>query len=211
MPISPRGQGRGLAELLVLISIVLFVASVALAAGVFLYGQFLESSARSKINQLERAKAAFEPSLIHELSRLDDRMRTAGDILGRHIAPSVFFKMLELTTISTVAYTSLDFNSDREDMTIAMDGVAASVNSIALQADLFSKGGVVTSPIFSNIDRKLDGVHFTLSALVNPAAITYVQAVSGATPSGSMAPSVNLSPFVGSSSETVPEGESAGP
>lgn len=171
-----RGRGTGLADLFVLLAIVLFVASAALAAGVFLYQQYLQSSATSKVNQLERAKAAFEPSLIHELTRLDDRMRGAGDVLGRHLAPSAFFRMLEQTTIASISFTSLDFEAtDASHMTIKMDGVAGSVNAIALQADLFSKGGMVTSPIFSNIDRESDGVHFKFAALLNPAALNYVQ------------------------------------
>jgi hypothetical protein len=179
---APRGvPGRGLAELLTLIALVLFVASAALAIGVFLYSQYLQSNASSKVDQLERARAAFEPSLINELTRLDDRMRAAGEVLGGHIAPSAFFRMLEQTTIQTVAFTSLDFEAtDDERMNITMEGVAESVNAIALQADLFSKGGMVTSPIFSNINREFDGVHFDLSALLDPVAINYLQYVAGA-------------------------------
>lgn len=181
-PSSPRAPGRqkGIADLLTLLSIVLFVASVALAAGMFLYKEYLRSSSTSKVSQLERAKAAFEPSLIHELTRLDDRMRSAGDVLGGHISPMAFFRMLEQTTIASIAYTSLDFEAtDAQHMSVKMDGVAGSVNAIALQADLFAKVGMITSPIFSNINREPDGIHFDLSALVNPAAINYVQLVAG--------------------------------
>src|SRR3989344_4067775 len=86
-----RERGSGLADLLTLVAIVLFVASGALAVGVFLYQQYLETSTTSKLDQLQRAQAAFEPSLIQQLTRLDDRMRAAGQILGTHIAPSAFF------------------------------------------------------------------------------------------------------------------------
>ncbi|MBI4133642.1 hypothetical protein HY478_03440 [Candidatus Uhrbacteria bacterium] len=175
-----HARGKGMGDLLVLLSIVLFVASSALAAGVFLYGEYLKSSASSKLSQLERAKAAFEPSLIHELSRLDDRMRGAGDVLGRHVSLSAFFNMLEATTIETISFNSLRFEAaDLQRINLRMDGVAASVNSIALQADLFSKGGMIASPIFSNIDREADGVHFSLSATINPSAINYAQLVNG--------------------------------
>lgn len=206
---SRRGSGVGMKELFALISLVLFVASVALAAGVFLYGEYLSSSARSKVDQLERAKQAFEPNLIHELSRLDDRMRAASEVLGRHLALSTFFKMLEQTTITTLGYASLDFESDGQHMTIKMDGVAASVNSIALQADLFSKGGMIASPIFSNIDRKSDGVHFSLSALLNPVAVSYAQLASegteGVPDARSEVPGVqNPSPFQGGALEVSP-------
>lgn len=176
MTSQPRSRGRGASELFSLVTLVLFVASAALAAGVFLYGEYLRASETSKVDQLERARAAFEPSLIHELTRLDDRMRAAGDVLGKHIAPTALFKMLEQTTITTVAFSSLDFEmSDAQHMQVEMAGVAASVNSIALQADLFAKGGMIVSPIFSDIDRRPDGVHFSLTAQINPAAVNYAQ------------------------------------
>ena len=174
-------RGGGILDLVALISIVLFVASGALAGGVFLYKQYLETSSASKLDQLQRAQAAFEPSLIQQLTRLDDRMRAAGQILGSHIAPSAFFNMLASTTITTVAFNTFSFQAtDPQHMTIRMDGVADSVNSVALQADLFSKGGMITSPIFSNIDREQDGVHLSLSGLMNPHSINYVQLASGA-------------------------------
>lgn len=173
---AQRAHASGMKELFMLISIVLFIASAALAAGTFLYEQYLTTSAASKIDQLTRAEAAFEPSLIHELTRLDDRMRSAGDILERHIAPTAFFSMLEQSTIATVAFRTLNFNAKEPlNMKIEMDGVASSVNAIALQADVFAKGGVVTSPIFSDIDRQPDGIHFSLSALVNPETINFAQ------------------------------------
>jgi hypothetical protein len=175
-----RGHRGGLADIFLLVSAVLFVASVALAVSVFLYQQYLQSSGASKIDQLERAKAAFEPSLIQELTRVDDRMRAAGEILGSHTALSALFRMLEATTITTVAFRSFDFEAaDAGHMSVKMDGIADSVNSIALQADLFSKGAMITNPIFSNINREVDGVHFSLSGLVDPAAINYAQIVSG--------------------------------
>jgi len=175
-----RVRRGGLADLFILIAVVFLVASVALAVAVFLYQQYLQSSGTSKVDQLERAKTAFEPSLIQELTRVDDRMRAAGEILGGHIAPSALFRMLEATTITTVAFRSLNFEAaDAGNLSVKMDGIADSVNSIALQADLFSKGTMITNPIFSNINRETDGVHFNLSALVNPAAINYAQVASG--------------------------------
>lgn len=183
-PGVPKAAG-GIGELLTLIALVLFVASAALGIGVFLYDQYLATSSTSKLDQLQRAKAAFEPSLILELTRLDDRMSSAGHLLGSHVGPSAFFHSLEQATLETVAFKTLEFNAnDPLKMSIKMAGVARSVNSIALQADLFSKNGVITSPIFSDIDRNIDGVHFNLTALVNPSAINYVREISNAQTAG---------------------------
>lgn len=187
-----RKGGGGLNDLLLLCAIVLFVASTALAAGVFLYGQFLATESSSKLAQLERAKAAFQPALVQELTRLDDRMHAADRILGAHIAPTAFFKALEEATLKTVSFRMLELEApDTQHINIKMVGIAQSVNSIALQADLFSKSGVIVSPIFSGITRQSDGIHFNLSAVVNPASINYagvVRSASGASLQNQVAP-----------------------
>lgn len=168
----------GFADLLILISVILLVASLTLAAGVFLYLQFLQTSIASKLEQLERAKEAFEPSLIQELTRLDDRMRAADSILRGHTAPSLFFHILEQLTLTTVSFSSLTFQAvDSKNISLAMKGIAVSVNSIALQADLLSKNGTISSPIFSNIDRRNDGVHFDMTAVINPQALRYANTI----------------------------------
>lgn len=175
-PVPRLRSGGGLAEVGLLVSIILLVASAALAGAVFLYGQYVQTSEDSKVEQLQRAKAAFEPSLIAQLTRLDDRMRAADIILGSHIAPTEFFAALQQSTLATVAFQTLDFQAgDTQRMSIKMSGIAEAVNSIALQADLFSKNGVITNPIFSDISRQTDGVHFSLNAVVNPAAINFVR------------------------------------
>ncbi|KKW19931.1 MAG: hypothetical protein UY63_C0004G0016 [Parcubacteria group bacterium GW2011_GWA2_51_10] len=173
-----RESGGGLSDFLSLVGLVLVVASVVLAIGVFLYQQFLDESKESRLKQLKHAKEQFQPTLILEMTRLDDRMEAAETILANHPAPSTFFHMLEQVTLSTVSFRSLAFEVvDAQTITIKMDGIAKSVNAVALQADLFSKNGVITSPIFSNIDRQQDGVHFSLTANINPAAIRYRQLI----------------------------------
>ncbi|PIT91152.1 hypothetical protein COU17_02000 [Candidatus Kaiserbacteria bacterium CG10_big_fil_rev_8_21_14_0_10_49_17] len=209
---SPRRRSAGLNDLLLLSSIVLFVASAALAGGVFLYQQFLATESASKLSQLERAQAAFQPSLIQELTRLDDRMHAADRILGSHLAPTAFFAALEQATLQTISFQSLDFQvPDSQHMTIKMAGIAQSVNSIALQADLFSKNGTIAGPIFSNIARQSDGVHFNLSAVVNPISINYAALVASVQNAGiqnqtlptTEAPT-NPSPFDAPIPETTP-------
>ncbi len=177
---SRRLEGGGLNDLFLLISIVLFIASLALGGAAFLYGQYLQSQSNSKYQQIQKAKADFNSGTIQQISRVANRIHATETILNAHIAPSAFFSALNQTTLMTVSFKTLDFETvDPTHLTIKMEGVAQSVNSIALQAELFSKNGVITNPIFSGIDRQADGVHFALVASVNPAAINYVQLVQG--------------------------------
>lgn len=205
-----RARGGALNDLLLLCGIVLLVASGALAVGVFLYAQFLQTQNASKITQLQRAEAAFEPSLIEQITRLDDRMHAADSILGEHIAPTSLFQALNQATLQTVSFQTLDFEApDAEHITVKMQGVAQSVNSIALQAELFSKNGVIASPIFSNIAREADGVHFDLAATVNPAALNYTTFISSASGAAAIqgqqtTPATATTPTVPAASDVVP-------
>jgi hypothetical protein len=175
-PVDRSAQRTGFGDLLILIAVVLLVASAALAVAVFLYVQYLENSSASKVQQLQIAKDAFDPALIQELTRLDDRMKIADRVLRNHVAPSAFFDILEQLTLQTISFGNLAFKmTDPQNISIQMSGVAVSVNSIALQADYLSRSGTIANPIFSNIARKQDGVHFDLSALVSPLAIRYSQ------------------------------------
>ncbi len=174
-----RSQG-GLSDLILLLTIVIFVASIALGGAVFLYNEYLRTSAASKLEQLQRAKDAFEPSLIHTLTRLDDRMQVANELLATHLAPTAFFSILQQATLTTIQFKNLDMHAvDPQRIEIKMSGVAQSVNSIALQADLFSKNGSITNPIFSDINREAGGVRFNLTALVNPQSLNFVRLVNG--------------------------------
>ncbi len=189
-----RSQG-GLSDLMLLLTIVIFVASIALAGSVFLYNEFLKTSAASKREQLQRAKDAFEPSLIHTLTRLDDRMHVANELLAGHLAPTALFTILQQATLSTIQFKNLDLNAgDPQKIEIRMSGVAQSVNSIALQADLFSKNGSITNPIFSDINRQVDGVRFNLTALVNPQSLNFVRLVNGLNNEPAPATNTSLTP-----------------
>lgn len=199
----PRIGGAGFAELILLVCIVLVVASGALAGAVFIYKQYLQTATNSKKEQLQRAKEAFDPSLIQQLTRLDDRMHAGSKVLAQHVAPSVFLEALSQATLTTIAFTSMTIDdNDLQHINVKFSGVAQSVNSIALQAQVFGKNSVIANPIFSNIGRQPDGVHFNLTVAVNPKSIGYDQMLSAANPQTtqpspqSAAPS---SPFGGTS------------
>jgi hypothetical protein len=201
----------GLGSLLSLVALVFFIASAALGAGAFLYQQYLTGESASKKASLEKAKAAFEPALIEQLTRLDDRMNFADKIVGVHIAPSAFFSALNQITLANVSFSSLDFTAtDPQSISIKMAGSARSVNSIALQADLFTKSGIIKNAIFSNINQQQGSVNFSVVGQINPAAINYAGLVSGQAPAG-----VNQLPVPSSTTDqqptaTLPSGDTTG-
>jgi hypothetical protein len=202
---APRiGGGAGFSELVLLLAIILVVASGALGGAVFIYKQYMQTSLNAKKEQLQRAKDAFDPSLIQQLTRLDDRMHAGATILSQHLAPSVFLDALAQATLTTVQFTNMQVdNSDLQHINVKFSGIAQSVNSIALQAQILSKNGVMANPIFSSIGRQPDGVHFNLTLVVNPKSIGYEQMLSAANPQPTQ-------PLPQTQTQTSPFGGSAG-
>jgi hypothetical protein len=177
------GGGTGFSELVLLLCIVLVVASGVLAGAVFVYKQYMQTSLASKKAELQRAKDAFDPTLIQQLTRLDDRMHAGSSILAQHISPSAIFDALSQSTLTTIAFKSLKIeDNDLQHINLTFAGVAQSVNSIALQAQVLSKNGTMSNPIFSSIGRQPDGVHFNLTLSVNPKAINFEQLLSASKP-----------------------------
>ena len=182
---SPGGMG-----LVMLGAILMFVASLAAAGGVFAYGKFLEKSIADKDAQLTKAEGAFDTASIVDLSRLDIRLRQARDLLSAHVAPSGLFTFLSATTLERVQFTSLalDINEDGSAK-IVLEGVADSFSSLALQSDQFSAAKSLRDVVFSGIsnDSASGGVKFSLSAGVDPSLLSYARqnggAVSAAEPS----------------------------
>ena len=181
-----RGGTSGGSDLLVLAAIILLVASIALAASVFLYAQYLQGTITSKQASIDRARAAIEPALIDELARLDARMASAATLLGQHVAPSVVFDLLEQITLQSISLTDFSLTTEGvNSLKISMKGEAQSVNSIALQSDLYGRSGIITSPIFSDINRGTDGLmQFRVDAILNPTALRYARLVENAAAAG---------------------------
>src|SRR6185369_2114659 len=123
---------------------------------------------------------------------------------------------LAQATLTTVAFTSMEIDdNDLQHINVKFAGIAQSVNSIALQAQIFSKNGVIANPIFSNIGRQPDGVHFSLTVVVNPKAIGYEQMLSASNPQPTKPAQTQTqtqapaSPFGGASAQTPAQTQQA--
>lgn len=163
-----------LSSVLSFIAVAIFVLSLLGAAGIFLYGRFLVSSIESKKESLERAKNAFEPELIRELSRLDAKLRISQDLLNEHLAPSGIFNLLEGITLETVRFTNMSYSIGEDGVALVLQGEARSFASVALQSDEFGKNRSIMSPAFSGLTLDERGnVEFTVNAIIDPTTLSY--------------------------------------
>jgi Tfp pilus assembly protein PilN len=178
---SDTTYSRGPSDLLFLFGVITLIVAAALTAGVFLYKQFATSDLSSKKEQLEKAQKAFDQNLVRELSRLDERLRVAEGLLSTHTAPSILFSVLEQSTLTSIQFTDLEFKQTADQLSVTMKGKAASVNGVALQANIFSQNPVIKDPIFENLDLANDGrIGFDVSFLLNPDYVRYESLIAAA-------------------------------
>ncbi|MFQ5540900.1 MAG: hypothetical protein ACE5F4_01500 [Candidatus Paceibacteria bacterium] len=158
-----------------IIATIILIAAIIGAAGMFLFEQITEQNIARKGSSLERAREAFEPATIRELSRLNTRLAAAGTLLGAHIAPSYLFDELEEKTLSSVRFGDFTMaESGPGRLMVSMAGEAASFNALALQSDVFGESPVFSEPLFSDFNINATGnVIFSFSAVVNLSEIAY--------------------------------------
>lgn len=167
--------------LLVWIAFFLFFVSAGAAAGVYFYERMLTSDITEMRDRLERLRSSFEPSLIAELKRLDNRLITLNGILGSHIQFSRFFSILEQETLQSIRFTQFSYTLDEKDgPIITLSGLARGYSSVALQSDMFGKSKYFHNPIFSDMTPDTSGnITFNVTLNVDPELVGYGAVVSG--------------------------------
>jgi hypothetical protein len=170
-PSKTSRRARGLVGLLALL---LFVTAAVSVIGVFLYKLRLAAVVESRIESINRAEKAFEPSAILELRKLDIRLRAATELLENHVAVTDFFRSFGETTLPDVQYSGISIDFSQEVPEVSTTGVARGYLPIAQQGDLFEENRFIQNPIFSNFSRTdVDRISFSLSFSLNPELLVY--------------------------------------
>jgi len=163
-----------MSSLFFVISFVIFALTLAGAGGVYFYKKYVEKSINQKKQYLEESKQAFEPSLIRKLKELDERIQASRRLLNNHIAPSAIFSTLEVNTLKTISFKSVEYRYKESSPKINMTGEALGFNSVALQSDVFGEEDFFQTPIFSDLGVNNKGrVSFNFSSDLKVASIMY--------------------------------------
>lgn len=172
---SESGGGRVSINLFLSFGMIVFFLMIALAAGVYLYKVVIQKKIADEGVALEKAKKAFEPSLIADVKRLDSRITVGKTILGNHVVVSPVFDTLEALTLKTVRFTKFDYkNAKGGNPVIQLGGEAKSYSSVALLSDSFVGDVRIKNPVFSNLNlNETGGVVFSFQASLDPSMVSY--------------------------------------
>ena len=176
-PLVGESRPRGGGGLVLLIAILVFVLSGLAAGGVFAYQGILTGSIANKDESLRKAESAFEPRVIEDLVRLDQRLAQTEGLLEKHVAPSGVFNFLSTITLEQVQFTEFIFGRESAGgATIELAGIGDSFSTVALQSDQFGSTRMLKSVVFSDVTISTNGkVTFSVKAALDPALYLYAR------------------------------------
>ncbi len=189
------------------VALILFLTSVASAAGVYVYEKTLEKANLLNDKKLGEKEKRFEPATLNEIQVKNTQINAAKDILSKHIAVSDFIKNLSTLTLQSVRFKSFDYKYvSAEKITISMKGEGRDFKSVALQSDIFSKKNLIfKDPIISNLAVNNEGTvdfDFTASLAANVVSYKAVRTTTATTSVTGTATSTQSTNSSGSTNQT---------
>jgi hypothetical protein len=177
-PVASQGapaRRKKSSGIFMLVAIIVFVAAILSAGGVFAYKSYLVSSVEAMKVSLERERDVFEPETISAMQELSKRIEASEQILSKHVAVSPIFNELSEITYPDIQYTSFTYSLDGTgNIFVEMAGRSSDFATVGLQSNKFSQNKHFKNPIFSNLVRDQVGrVTFDLTFSVDRAFATY--------------------------------------
>lgn len=161
--------------------IFLFVFSLLVWGGFFVYKKIISRQIDELSVSIERAKASFDESLISELEITGNNIAVAKKLLEKHLFSSNIFRFLEETTLKEVLFTNFEFDyipanpllfqktSDLGEVLAKLKGESNSYLVLAQQAEVFEQAEEVKSFSFSDFALTDEGrVGFSLELKFKP-------------------------------------------
>lgn len=191
VPTNVSGGNKPTISIILTLGVLVFLASILLAGGSYLYKRTLITSQDKYKKELAKKEKQFNIDLIEKLKKANTRIDTATRILDNHLAVSQIFNIISQFTIEKVRFMSMDVTTPvnaSEGVKIDMRGYGTNLSSVAFQSDVFAKlekyglRKIVKNPIMSEPNFDAGGtVSFGFSAIIDPDSISYTKSVSGDT------------------------------
>ncbi|MCA9352571.1 hypothetical protein KC901_00100 [Patescibacteria group bacterium] len=161
-----------------ILALLLFVTAVVSTIGVYLYKARLVSVINSRIDSINRAEKAFEPSVILDLKKLDIRLRAGTELLNQHVAVSDFLDSLGESTLPDISFREFSFSYAPDGSAVSMTGEAKGYLQIAQQSDIFESNNYIQNHIFSDFALTDTGrITFSLQFTLNPELLQFGRTV----------------------------------
>ena len=159
----------------------MILISVLSYGGAYMYKKGLDAQKVAIDQQLAKSRDNIGTDFVTDMKRLSARIAGVKTLLGTHVVVTPLFQTLQDTTLRNVVYTNFSYAVATDDttkkstVTVTLNGIAKSYETIALQSDAFTKSTIIKNPIFSDlkVDNKTNKVGFKLVFTADPKDLSY--------------------------------------
>jgi hypothetical protein len=202
--VPPKKRPIGL---VLLLSLIIFFASVGYYAFQYVYNLSLQRQIDSLKASIGIQQSKFEAATLQKLTKTDGKISAVKEILSKHTSLVPLFNLLDTYTLQSVRFRGFSFSVDpTAGPEIHITGDAAGYASIALQSDSFNTSGKLKNIVFSDLNLDQNGrVLFTLNASVDPTLLSVapVANTSNASSTGGSTAAPLFGPGAGSSNSSA--------
>lgn len=157
-------------EWLFVVSAVVFVLTIVVWGGLFLFKRGLHTNAANWREQVSALERELRPDLLNQLIVLSDKLISSREILTNHVFPSNVFALIERTTHPLVSYDAFQYAADPNVVTLSAK--AASYKTVAEQITILEADSQVERVSFGGLTLQDDGlVSFKLSISFKPSLL----------------------------------------
>jgi len=179
-------------NLFAVVSILVFIMTLAGAGAVYFYGNLLTKSKADTESEIKKYQNRIDLNWINRKAvPFDTRIGVAKTLLQNHVAFSQFFKTLAASTVKTVRFRDFSYQYLSDDkITVTLKGEAVSFSAIAYQSDFFTQKGTFREFVIGDLSLQSDStVGFSVVGTINPKSIAYSNLVISTSPSTDVASS----------------------
>lgn len=168
-------SGNSLERILVLITLVIFLSTIATYGYMWFKKTRLNNSIADIKQSLEVVRKSLEDGEINQIIEINNRLLASSKLYSEHLAPVEIFGILEDYTLKSATFNNFLYEY-LEDGTVHIfaNGSAAGYESIVLLSDEYDKSNRMKRILVTNLKRASDGtVTFSLDAFVDEEVIRY--------------------------------------
>ncbi|MBA3733411.1 PilN domain-containing protein [Patescibacteria group bacterium] len=161
-----------------LIATVAFLVAFIFSAALFAYKSLLTSQIKVAEQNVNTARASFQPEKIKDLVDANSRIMSSKQLLEKHVIVSEVLHLLQDLTVKKMKFSELTYVNKNDTPIITLKGEAQSFNALAAQQDIFNNSAFMRNPEFSGfvlVDNGNISVDFT--STLDPNLISYKKAV----------------------------------
>lgn len=141
------------------VSIAIFLGSLVLTGGAFLYKDYTLSQLEEQKTALANERSRFNEDDIASVRAFDRRLRAAAFLLDNHVAPSKIFDALELSTLQRVQFIEFQFRQrPSQEVTMTVHGGTEEFKTVALQSLQFGDDPLLGKVAFTELGTTDTGV-----------------------------------------------------